>query len=166
MDVHIGTHLESALHSFADSAAVDKIPLELLIGPVTVVSLTGLKIIKAQDLELANIPSSATRVIFKTDNSKKWLDGTGEFNQDFVGLSADGAQWLVDHHINLIGNDYLSVANLKEGPTVHEILLKNKAAIIEGLNLAEVEPGEYELICLPLKLEGREGAPARAVLIK
>lgn len=164
MDVHIGTHVESPLHSFADVAAIDQIPLEVFIGKALVAHIPAVKIVTAADLEKLNLPRKPERLLLRTDNSELWEKTEQNFKEDFVGLSVDAAQWIADRKIRVIGNDYLSVANFQQGKEVHEILLKNGVCIIEGLNLCKVDPGEYELICLPLRLMGREAAPARAIL--
>ena len=104
--------------------------------------------------------------LIKTKNSKLWLKKNPKFNTDYVSLSADGAEYLVKRGIQLIGVDALSVASFEELVPTHEILLKSKVVIIEGLNLAEIHPGNYILCCLPLKIAHSDGAPARAVLIK
>ena len=88
-----------------------------------------------------------------------------KFQENFVGLTADGAQYLVERGVRLVGNDYLSVAKFIDGPVVHDILLKAGVVIVEGLNLDNVKPGMYQLMCLPILLPCREAAPARAVLL-
>lgn len=165
-DIHVGTHVEGGLHSFADGIAVDQIPLECFIGPALVVYFPNDQVISATALESARLSNNTTRVLFKTRNSKLWVSGAQEFQKDFVGLDASAARWLVDHKIQTVGMDYLSVACYTEGRAVHEILLKNNIAIIEGLNLSAVDPGEYKLICLPILLPEREAAPARAILMQ
>ena len=107
-------------------------------------------------------PKGTSRLLFKTSNSKL---GQNKFNKHFVGLSPHAAQWLVDRKIKLVGNDYLSIAPFGLIYETHQILLKNKVVVLEGLNLTGVKPGAYQLICLPIKLVGTEAAPVRAVLI-
>lgn len=165
MDVHVGTHLEGDLHSFKEGVTVDNIPLEILIGKIWVADFLDTHSISADDLARTHIPDTTTRVLFHTKNSLLWKNKEKNFYKDFVGLTASGAQWLVDRNMCLVGNDYLSVARYEEGAEVHEILLKNGIVILEGVDLTDVSAGEYELICLPLKLIGREAAPARAVLL-
>ncbi|MDP3244334.1 MAG: cyclase family protein [bacterium] len=165
MDVHIGTHAEGPLHSFTDVTSIDDIPLDIFIGRAFVAHLPGIKIINAVDLEKLNLPSNVERLLLRTDNSEFWQESRQNFRENFVGLSIDAAQWIVNHKIRLVGSDYLSIANFKQGKEVHDVLLKVGIVIIEGLNLSQVVIGEYELICLPLKLTGREAAPARAVLL-
>jgi len=106
---------------------------------------------------------NASRLLFKTRNSQFW--GIRDFQQDFVALEASAAQWLVDQGVQLVGIDYLSIAPFNDPVPTHKILLSNNVVIIESLDLRSVEPGLYTLICLPLKLMGREAAPARAILI-
>jgi len=106
---------------------------------------------------------NATRILFKTKNSQLWEIST--FQQDYVALEARAAQWLVDQGVQLVGIDYLSIAPFKDPAPTHEILLRNNIVIVESLDLRTVEPGLYTLICLPLKLVGREAAPARAILM-
>lgn len=163
-DIHIGTHIEGALHSFANGAPVDQIPLNELIGPAMVVALPGVNIIGYKELEAARIPAGTKRLLLRTRNSDLWQSGESQFQKDFVGLNTDGAQWVVDRGINLVGIDYLSVACYDEGLQVHKILLINKIIVLEGLNLSKALDGEYQLICLPILLPGREAAPARAIL--
>ena len=112
------------------------------------------------------LPNGTTRLLLHTRNSELWERGVTEFRKDFVALTSDAAQWLVDQGIRLIGVDYLSVHRYGDGPLTHQILLRAGIIIVEGLNLTDVAPGKYELICLPLRLDGADGAPARAVLRK
>lgn len=163
-DVHAGTHVESALHFIENGESIDQVPLDAFIGPVQVLSLPSASVIDARTLETADLAPGTTRVIFKTRNSDLWAAGVKEFRKDFVGVNLSGARWLVDHGIRLVGNDYLSVAIFTESAETHQILLRGKAVIVEGLNLTNVEPGLYRLVCLPLRLIGTEAAQARVVL--
>jgi arylformamidase len=104
--------------------------------------------------------------LFKTRNSKFWLQDHSKFQTDFVALSPHGAQYLVDHGIKTVGIDYLSIAPYKSSRPTHEILLKAGVFILEGVDLSEVSQGNYTLYCLPLNLQGVDGAPARAVLVQ
>jgi arylformamidase len=104
------------------------------------------------------------RLLLKTRNSELWAAGVTKFRNDYVALSADAARWVVDRGIRLVGIDYLSVQCYEDNPLTHQILMKAGVIIVEGLNLAAVEPGSYELICLPIRLVGADGAPVRAVL--
>jgi arylformamidase len=113
-------------------------------------------------LSLVNV----TRLLFKTSNSKFWNDSSHSFHPDYVAVEPGAAQWLVEHGCKLVGIDYLSIAPFNDSVTPHEILLSNNVVILETLDLRDAQPGEYQLICLPLKLESREAAPARAILMK
>lgn len=166
MDVHIGTHVEGKLHNFTQGESVDQFPLDVLIGPAIVVYLPEVEAITAEALEemFRGSTSKHERVLFRTRNSAFWREPVFPFREDFVGIAPDGAEWLIAHGVKLVGIDYLSIASFGKGHEVHDILLTGGALIIEGLNLDGVEPGEYELFCAPLKLMGREAAPARAIL--
>lgn len=164
-DVHVGTHIEGGLHSFEKGNTVNEISLATLIGPVVVIHLPHADSIGRLELQQIEISNETERVLFRTRNSFLWAKGEDSFHEDFVGLTADGARYLVERGIQLVGNDYLSVAKFTDGPAVHDILLKAGIAILEGLNLHNVEPGRYQLVCLPILLPGREAAPARAVLL-
>ncbi|MDO8505553.1 MAG: cyclase family protein [bacterium] len=163
-DIHAGTHVEGGLHSFAKGNAVDQISVETLIGPAVVAHFPDAEYIGRAELEEVGIPDGTKRVLFRTKNSLLWARREESFQEDFVGLTSDGAQYLVECGIFLVGNDYLSVAKFTDGATVHDILLKAGITIIEGLNLHNVASGAYQLVCLPILLPGREAAPARAVL--
>lgn len=162
--VHTGTHVDAPVHFLADGADVTQLPLEVLIGPAVVAMLPDVDAITAQDLQALNLPAGTQRLLLRTRNSAGWQRGDRAFNPDFVALTADAAQWVVAQGIRLIGVDYLSVQRFRDSPETHTTLLGAEVVIVEGLNLAQVEPGTYEFICLPLKLAGADGAPARAVL--
>ena len=164
--VHVGTHVDAPSHFVAGGKTTEELSLQVLMGPVTVVSVPEASSIAADLLESLAVPPGTKRLLFKTKNSELWTQGLKEFKRDYVALTADAAQWVVDRDIRLVGVDYLSVQRFQDSPLTHEILLKAGVIIVEGLNLAKVEPGEYELVCLPLKIIGSEGAPARAVLVR
>jgi arylformamidase len=163
-DVHIGTHIDAPSHFFPSGITIDQLPIEVLIGPAFVVYMPHLEVITAKDLNILGIPDETTRLLFHTDNSKLWRNEIKEFYKDFVALTSDAARWIVQRGIRLVGIDYLSVQRYADGPETHRILLRNNVIIVEGLNLDEVNSGFYELICLPLRIMGAEGSPARAVL--
>lgn len=163
-DVHIGTHVDAPWHFLEDGATVEQLPLDIMIGPATVAYLSEVSAVHASDLADLALPQGTKRLLLRTRNSELWAAGVTEFREDYVALAADAARWLVDQGIRLIGVDYLSVQRYKDSPLTHQILLVAGVIIIEGLNLANVQPGAYELICLPLRLVGADGAPARAVL--
>ena len=164
--VHTGTHVDAPLHFLADGTDVTHLSLDALIGPAVVAELSDLEVIAARDLEALNLPADTRRLLLRTRNSAIWQRGDREFHTDFVALTVEAAQWVVARGIRLIGVDYLSVQIFQGDPQTHIALLQAGIVIVEGLNLTEVAPGPYELICLPLKLAGAEGAPARAVLRK
>lgn len=162
---HTGTHVDSPHHFENGRTTVDRIPLEVLIGPARVVDLTGVEtFISRQDLEEAGA-AGAQRLLIKTSNSKLWA--SPEFTAEYVSLADDAADYLVEEGVKLAGTDYLSIERFKaEDHYVHHTLLGAGVIILEGLDLTEVEAGDYELACLPLKVLDGDGAPARAVLVK
>jgi arylformamidase len=163
-DVHIGTHVDAPLHFIEDGSTVEALPLNLLIGPAVVAAIPEAKVVTAKHLASIGLPPKTERLLLRTRNSDLWASNVTEFREDYTALTADAAQWLVDREIGLVGIDYLSIQIFSDPPATHEILLKGKVVILEGLNLADVKPGKYELICLPIRLVGTEGAPARALL--
>jgi len=164
--VHAGSHLDAPRHFVRDGHGVDQIELDTLIGPCFVVDLHGRDSIDARSLEQANIPANVTRLLCRTRNSDYWARGDNTFHTDFVAIEPSGAEWFVQHGIQLVGVDYLSVGAYEGGIPTHEILLSNGVVPVEGLDLSRIEPGEYHLICLPLKLKDCDGAPVRAVLLR
>ena len=162
---HTGTHADAARHFFDDGQTVDRIPLERLIGPALLLSFPDdLRAISAADLRNHDL-KGRTRILLRTRNSA--LLSQKEFVRDYTYLAPDGAQYLVDNGVELVGIDYLSIEQFHSGHHMtHRILLERSVVILEGLDLSVPAPGEYELICLPLRIEGCDGAPARAVLIK
>ena len=164
--VHTGTHVDAPLHFWKEGSSVDQMPLELLIGPAWVASLPDVEVITADTLEALALPAGTERLLLHTRNSRLWQTDVREFQSDFVALTADAAQWVVDRGIRLIGVDYLSVQRFQDSPETHLILLQAEVAIIEGLNLTDVSAGAYKLLCLPIKLAGVEGAPARVLLVR
>jgi len=164
LGTHLGTHVDPPYHYFNEGAKVDEIPLDYLVGPAHVASLEGVETIGAADLARLALPPGARRLLLKTNNSRLWeMHG---FQKDYVALSLDAAEWLVQRGFVLAGIDYLSVEAF-DAPeaAVHRTLLAAGVVLLEGLDLRAVPPGEYELICLPLKLRGGDGGPARVILI-
>ncbi len=162
MSVHSGTHVDAPCHFFEGAPGTESLPLEMLVGRTRVVELTSRRGIEADDLAPLDLREDV-RVLFKTPNSRLW--GDPEFHKDYVGVTESGARFLVDHGIKVVGVDYLSVEVFKTpGAPAHHILLGGGTIVIEGLNLREVEPGMYDMVCLPLRIVGSDGAPARVVL--
>ena len=166
LSAHTGTHVDAPFHLFSsDAMTVDQLSLKILSGRAYLLNLPDCDLITAKVLEHAEIPPRSRRVLFKTRNSIYWSSHVNGFQKDFVALSKDGAQWLVDRGVKLVGIDYLSIAPYNETRPTHEILLKAGVVVIEGLDLSNVSQGRYTLHCLPLKLAGADGAPARAILV-
>ena len=163
--VHVGTHIDAPIHFVEGGATVDAIPLRSLLGRAYVVDLRKADVLDAATLESARIPPRTRRLLFKTRNSELWTSGESSFQRDFVAVDASGAEWLVKKGVKLVGVDYLSVAPFNDGVATHRILLEAGVVVVEGLNLARVSKGRYTLYCLPVKLMGSDGAPARAVLV-
>ncbi|MGZ4359989.1 MAG: cyclase family protein [Gaiellaceae bacterium] len=160
--VHSGTHVDAPLHFFDEGAGTETLPLEVLIGPAEVVDATGVKdVLDEKALRKLELPlGGSERVIFKTRNSQLWE--RKEFTRDFVRLDGSGARFLLERGARLIGIDYLSVGDMD----AHRLLLGARVVPLEGLDLRGIEPGTYQLVCLPLRIVGSDGAPARAVLIR
>jgi arylformamidase len=161
---HTGTHVDAARHFFDDGQSVDKIPLERLIGPALLVSFADqIRAVGAAELREHDLKGHK-RILIRTRNSA--FLSRPEFVKDYTYLAPDGAQYLVDRGVELVGVDYLSIEQFHSGHhRTHRTLLERAVVIVEGLDLSAPSPGEYEFICLPLRLEGCDGAPARAVLI-
>lgn len=164
-DTHIGTHVDAPFHYLENGASVEEMSLEILIGPATVAYLPEVNAIAASDLVNLALPLNTTRLLLRTRNSELWAAEMMEFKTDYVALTPDGAEWIVNQGVQLVGVDYLSVGGYEDGVITHRILLEAGVVVLEGLDLSEANPGEYELICLPMKLVGADGAPARAVLV-
>ena len=164
--VHTGTHVDAPVHFVEGATGIDSIPIETLVGPCLVVAADP----PGKELRPEDLPDTPhTRVLFKTRNYRRWTpDPNLEFDRGFVAVGLALAQRLVAEGKQLVGVDYLSVETFDaafEHP-VHKTLLKARIVVIEGLDLGAVEPGEYELYCLPLKLVGSDGAPARTILVR
>jgi len=160
--VHAGTHVDAPRHFLPDGAGVDVLPLELLCGRTRVIEVTTRKGITPDDLAGFDL-SEDIRVLLKTHNSRMW--GSPEFHTDFIGVTGAAAQYFVDRGVKLLGIDYLSIEVFRTpGAPAHHALLSAGVIVVEGLNLVDVEPGVYDMFCLPLRLVGSDGAPARVIL--
>lgn len=165
--VHLGTHVDAPHHFLDDGRTVEGLSLEVLTGPCYVLQLPdGIDAITAEVLERSEITPDMKRILFGTSNSHLWAKGEKGFQTDFVAITEDGAEWLVEHGVQLVGVDYLSVAPYGDSVPTHRVLLEAGVVIVEGLNLSKVMRGFYDLYCLPLKIAGSDGAPARAILIQ
>lgn len=161
LGTHTGTHVDAPRHFFDDGAPVDALPLDLLIGRTRVIQIGRRGGITREDLASAGLREDL-RVLLKTPNSGLWNDA---FREDFTYLTESGARYLVEQGVKVVGIDYLSIEQFKKpGAPAHRALLSQKVIIIEGLNLADAEPGMYEMFCLPLRVSAGDGAPARVVL--
>lgn len=163
---HTGTHIDSPSHFLENGIGVDEISLEKLVGKCIVIDLTKIKSleISSYHLEKKNI-KKGDRVILKTGNFALLKKTT--FPKSYIFLSEDGARFLVDKEIHLIGCDFLGIEKKGvSGHPVHKMLLSNGVVIVEGLDLSEIGEGKYNLVCLPLRVVGADGSPARALLIK
>jgi arylformamidase len=163
MCLHSGTHMDAPLHFLARAPGLDRMPLTATVGRARVIEFPGAAPIGRVELEPHAI-RFGERILLKTSNSRRcW--STDDFIPDYVCVSQDGAQYLAERRIQALGIDYLSIgAPGPEGEETHRILMTAGIWIIEGLNLSAVEPGDYELICLPLKVLDADGAPARAIV--
>jgi arylformamidase len=162
MGVHSGTHMDAPLHFFQDGKSIDTMPLEASIGRARVIEIQDTESIKVAELEPHRI-QMGERILFKTINSTHYWQ-TDAFEKNFVFISQDAAEYLGKVRVQTVGVDYLSVGGyFKDGPETHYALLGAGIWIIEGLNLAALHPGRYELICLPLRIRQGDGAPARAI---
>lgn len=162
MNLHTGTHVDAPLHFIKDGKDITQIPLEALIGEVKVFNATELKVISVEWLMTKNL-QKGERVIFKTLND----DGSRQdklLQKEFTALNVDAAYYLSELGIVLTGIDGLSIAKAEELNETHIVLLKNDVVIVEVLNLSGISEGNYEMICLPIKIEGAEAAPARVLL--
>jgi arylformamidase len=161
---HTGTHADAARHFFDEGQSVDKIPLERLIGPALLIKFgDDVRSIGAAELSAHDL-SGQKRILLGTRNSV--MLSQRDFVRDYTYLAPDGAQFLVDKGVELVGIDYLSIEQFHSGHhRTHRTLLERSVVIVEGLDFSAPEPGAYQFICLPLRIEGCDGAPARAVLI-
>jgi len=163
MDVHTGTHLDAPLHFVANGNDTSSLALTTLVGTCRVVSIPDTDTITRSLLEQYVGAETPRRLLLRTDNSlTRWEEEP--FQTSFTALAADAAQWLVEHQVDLVGIDYLSIQRYTDSAATHQILLQNNVVILEGIYLGHVEPGTYQLVCLPLKVKGLEGVPCRAIL--
>jgi len=163
LSVHTGTHIDAPLHFIPKARAIDEMPIEATVGPARVIRIQDERTIERPELTGHDI-ARGERILFRTANSGRCWNSDA-FHEDYVFISRDAARYLVECGVRCVGIDYLSVGCFREdGAETHRILLEAGIWIIEGLNLQDIEPGKYELACLPLRLIGSDGAPARAIL--
>ena len=163
---HTGTHTDAPFHFIDNGKGIDEVPLDLYIGPCLVVEVKP-RTINIEKDDIAHVRLKGhKRVLFKTRNSDHWKNGNMEFDKDFIAVGVSGAEYLIENGVQLVGVDYLSVESFHapfEHP-VHKKLLGKSVVVVEGLNLSDVKPGEYELLCMPLKIKHGDGTPVRAAL--
>jgi len=167
LGAHTGTHVDAPAHFIEGAKKVESLDLDVLIGEAQVIEVPDERLTIDEELVTSNCAPGTRRVLFKTRNSAFWTGEKAEFRRDFTFLELRAAQWLVAQGVKLVGIDYLSIEKFgAKDHEVHRELLSHEVIILEGLNLARVPPGKYELICLPLRLRSHlgDGAPARAVL--
>jgi arylformamidase len=161
VSVHAGTHVDAPFHFLPDGAGIDALPLERFMGRALVHQVDADRYITEAHVQAIPL-DGLTRVLFKTRNSA--LLKRREYEPDFVAFSLEAARALVARGVALVGLDYLSVAHADEQVPVHRAFLDHGVILLEGIDLSDVVPGRYELICFPLRLRGLDGAPCRAVL--
>jgi len=163
MGSHTGTHFDAPYHMIAGGKRLHEFPLDTMVGPARVVELFGVRSVGRDQLERVQL-DGAERILLKTDNSSHWQDG--KFHESFVYLEPDGAEFVAQRGVRLVGIDYLSIDKFKsESHPTHFALLTKNILILEGLNLNTVPAGDYKMVALPLNLQDADGAPARVILM-
>ncbi len=165
MSAHTGTHMDGPVHFMKDGRGLEDLPLDAVMGPCRVLGLNSVGSVKVEDLKPHNL-QRGERIILKTANTPNSWAIQPKFDKDFIYISREAAKYIADCGVRTIGVDYLSVGGFyKDGVETHHALLGPEVWIIEGLDLSKIAPGNYELICLPIKIANRaDGAPARALL--
>ncbi len=165
LGVHTGTHVDAPVHFDAKAKGADAIPLDALMGSARVVAIKDKKQVKVAELQAANV-KAGERILLKTRNSPTAWKKAPQFVEDAVHIAPDAARWLASRGVKTVGIDYLSVGGFAagNGVEVHHALIDAGVWIIEGLDLSKVPEGPCDLICLPLKIAGSDGAPARALV--
>jgi arylformamidase len=163
LGAHTGTHMDAPAHFVRGGVGIDALPLDTAIGSARVIAIQDPESIKPEELRRHRL-RRGERILFKTGNSARCWD-KDSFVEDFVYISAPAARYLAERQVRLVGVDYLSVGGFRaDGVETHQALLQAGIWIIEGLNLKRVRPGRVQLVCLPLKSSGADGAPCRAIL--
>ncbi len=170
---HTGTHVDPPVHFIDGAPGIDRVDLDILIGEATVADLRGVPgPVGPAELDALGVGQDVVRLLLRTDNSAIWHQRGGDggpppFPERYVALSPEGARWIVDRSIRLVGIDFLSIEQRgAPGHPTHRTLLEDGVVIIEGLDLSSIEPGVYRLVCMPLRIEDGDGGPARAALIE
>jgi len=165
MGAHSGTHVDAPMHFVANGASIDAVPLDALIGPARVIDIAdSVQAITAAELERHNWRGTE-RVLFRTRSAHGGWMSTPAFHRDFAFIAPDAAQLLADAGVKLVGIDYISAEEFgAKAPRTHQILLGKEISIVEGLQLDRISEGDYDIVVLPIKVAGRDGAPARAIM--
>jgi len=164
INTHHGTHVDAPRHFYPDGTSIDEMPLTAIMGPARVIEIKDTNLINPEELEGHNI-RAGERVLFKTINSSYYKQG--KFVEDFVHITKESAQFIADKNISVVGIDYLAVGSFRDRSSlikVHQILLGNGIWIVEALDLSGVKPGDYEIICLPIKIKQGDAGQARAII--
>jgi len=165
LGVHTGTHIDAPYHVLRDGDTIEKLDLHKLVGDAQVVQVPeDIHLITERTLRSLDIENDIRRLLLKTSNSDWWNEKPLRFHSEYVGIDPSAARYLVDLKIDLIGIDYFSISPFNDLVEPHQILLKNNVVVLENIDLSRVEPGMYQLICLPLNIKGADGAPVRAIL--
>src|SRR5208283_3623905 len=156
---HIGTHMDAPLHFMANAPGIETLPIDAVVGPARVIQIHDDEAVRPEELRSHSL-LPGERILFRTRNSELRLTER-DFTKEFVYIAPDAARYLANRQVRTIAVDYLSVGAFHEesGRETHRILLGAGIWIVEGVNLAHVEPGDYEMICLPLRMVGSDGAP-------
>jgi arylformamidase len=164
ISAHTATHMDAMCHFVPGGAGMDEMPLEATIGPCRVIGMDVEDQITPSDLEGLNL-QQGERIIFKTHNTTRSWDMAPVFDRNFVSISEAAGKVLAEAGVMTVGVDYLSIGGFgKDVVEVHQVMLGAGIWVIEGLRLVDIDPGDYDLLCLPLKIKGADGAPCRALL--
>src|SRR5262245_31147604 len=162
LGVHTGTHVDAPVHFIGGATGVDEFSIDAMIGPARVIEILDKEVCTAQDLAAYDI-RAGERLLLRTNNSNRCWNADA-FVEDYAHLDTSAARMLAERRVRMVGIDYFSIGRGNEGPEVHRILLGAGVVILEGLDLSRVDAGFYDVVCLPLKILGGDGAPARVAV--
>jgi arylformamidase len=165
MITHAGTHIDAPHHFLRGDTTIDRVPLDIFVGPTRIIEIKDEVSIKVKELEPYNI-KAGERILFKTKNSS-WVYDRDEFVTNYVYITIETAQYLAAKEVLLVGIDYITVGGFEDregNREVHRILLKNGISILELINLSGVEAGAYELNAVPLRIQNGDAGPCRAII--
>lgn len=165
LGVHSGTHIDAPRHLINGGRTVDQLPVELLVGEAQVLEIPReISVITPQVLKNSGFDPGIKKLLLRTSNSEYWIKDPLNFHTDYTAIDTETAEMLAEQEMQLAGIDYFSISPINDLVTPHRILLEKGVIILENINLWEVNAGIYEIFCLPLKLVGSDGAPARVIL--